>query len=109
MVEGAHEDESRGDEETGQVGCTHLVQDHNGAAETSRGGETTDMGLISDVNSANGLQSNGQSRGKESPQEDPVVCRYCLEEEPRNELFRPCRCTNPVHASCLRLWLTGEQ
>ena len=42
---------------------------------------------------------------KVSPEE--VVCKYCLEQEPCTELFHPCQCTNPVHTSCLRRWLTG--
>ena len=50
---------------------------------------------------------NGGERDVHSPAGEEVVCRYCLEEEPREELFRPCRCTNPVHTSCLRTWLTG--
>lgn len=33
------------------------------------------------------------------------MCRYCLDTEPENELLRPCKCTAPVHASCLCRWL----
>jgi hypothetical protein len=91
-----------GDHESGVGGCNHLVQLHDGAAESSGGGDTT--GPVSE----DGLPPHiaGQGRG-EVFAEDLVVCRYCLEEEPRDELFRPCQCTNPVHAGCLRRWLTG--
>jgi len=48
----------------------------------------------------------GLGSGKTAAEEQVEVCRYCLEEAPKNELFRPCQCTNPVHTSCLRRWLT---
>ena len=88
-----------GDHEPGVGGCNHLVQLH----DSSGGGDTTRPV------SEDGLPpyNAGQGRGEVFADEDPVVCRYCLEEEPRDELIRPCQCTNPVHAGCLRKWLTG--
>jgi hypothetical protein len=57
-----------------------------------------------DRGDAAGIRQGG-SGGEDS--EDEVVCRYCLEAEPKEALFWPCRCTNPVHTSCLQTWLRG--
>ena len=40
------------------------------------------------------------------------TCRYCLDHEPVNQLFSPCRCTGTtkwIHRSCLSRWLLESQ
>jgi hypothetical protein len=54
-----------------------------------------------------GRDTEDNENDKCTVQED-VVCRYCLDEHPKAELFCPCRCTTPVHTSCLRRWLTSR-
>ena len=39
----------------------------------------------------------------------PLVCRFCLEEEPRGDLIAPCACRGSVeyvHVGCLRDWIS---
>ena len=64
-------------------------------------------GVLAAFGSSSGAKAGALQPLAETKGGEEVVCRYCLEEEPREELFRPCRCTNPVHTSCLRTWLTG--
>lgn len=37
------------------------------------------------------------------------ICKYCLCDDDKNDiLIFPCKCTNPVHNSCLNQWLLNK-
>ena len=69
--------------------------------QASPGPEAASRGALPRLGDLSGLEAH--------PQDEEVVCRYCLEASPRGELFHPCQCTTPVHTGCMRRWLTGGQ
>jgi hypothetical protein len=75
--------------------------------ENGGDGDTTDTGPTSSQEQDAGEGGPASGCEEESRMED-VMCRYCLEGAPIDELFYPCQCTTPVHTGCLRRWLTGE-
>ena len=82
----------------------------HGGAPTCGGEAGVDVDPAGEAELVDGGDAAGVRKGVsvgEDSAEDEVVCRYCLEAEPKEALFWPCRCTNPVHTSCLHTWLTG--
>lgn len=43
------------------------------------------------------------------PNDNEIICRFCLITEPSEDLFNPCDCTTPIHYNCLALWITDNK
>tara|TARA_B100001094_G_C18183234_1_gene802184 strand:- start:2633 stop:3358 length:726 start_codon:yes stop_codon:yes gene_type:complete len=41
---------------------------------------------------------------QEENQENENICRFCLENDNQEDLFKPCLCNSKVHKECLRQW-----